>query len=450
MAIMSLRLRNFKRVYRLSRWVQQKFTPSGQFVLLAILASGVLGIDTTSSLSYQIFSLLLAMIWLAMLYARFNYLQFRCVRHLPSIATVGQPFTYSMRVNNEAPTAQSEVLLVEKLGESFPTETELQHYRDETGADENWFDRTMGFLRWARLVRIKTGAEAPNQMLPQIPAGHSVDLQLTMTPLRRGYLSIVGTRVTSPDPTGLVRSHHDSENIDSLLVLPKRYAIPDLQLSGHRNHHQGGIALSSSVGESNEFFGIREYQPGDPIRRIHWRSWARQNKPMVKTYEDEYFVRHALILDTYAQGIGTQIFEEAVSVAASVALDVSDQESLLDLMFVEGKAYQFTSGRGLSDIQSLLEILACVQPDYNTPIESLQAMVMQHVSQLSSAIFILLDWDEPRQALVTAVKESGITPIVFLIVEQNDDRWNSDFKAEHPEVIALIVGDIENSLAHIA
>ena len=88
---------------------------------------------------------------------------------------------------------------------------------------------------------------------------------------------------------------------DSLLVLPKRYPVPSLELTGRRHHHQGGVALSSSVGEAAEFHGLRDYRPGDPLRHIHWRSWARNGKPVVKKYEDEYFVRHAMILDTYGQ-----------------------------------------------------------------------------------------------------------------------------------------------------
>ena len=38
---------------------------------------------------------------------------------------------------------------------------------------------------------------------------------------------------------------------------------------------------------------------GDPLRKIHWRSWARRGKPVVKEYQEEYFSRIALVLDTF-------------------------------------------------------------------------------------------------------------------------------------------------------
>ena len=89
---------------------------------------------------------------------------------------------------------------------------------------------------------------------------------------------------------------------------------------------------------------------------------AKAGKPIVKEFEDEFFVRHALVLDTFTGDPRNELFEEAVSVAASFACAVLNQESLLDLLFVESKAYCFTAGRGLSHTEQILEILAAVQP----------------------------------------------------------------------------------------
>lgn len=57
--------------------------------------------------------------------------------------------------------------------------------------------------------------------------------------------------------------------------------------------------LSSSTGDAIEFVGTRDYREGDPPRNIHWRSWARRGAPVVKEYQEEYFCRIALILDTF-------------------------------------------------------------------------------------------------------------------------------------------------------
>ena len=95
--------------------------------------------------------------------------------------------------------------------------------------------------------------------------------------------------------------------------------------------------MAAGVGESEEFVALREYRRGDSLRRVHWRSAARRGELIVKEYQDEYFVRHALVLDTFCEASRDALFEEAVAVAASFACTVPDQDSLLDLLFVGPK-----------------------------------------------------------------------------------------------------------------
>src|SRR5438105_4840024 len=84
-------------------------------------------------------------------------------------------------------------------------------------------------------------------------------------------------------------------------------------------------------------------------------------KPVVREFEDEFFVRHALVLDTFIDLPQSELFEEAVSVAASFACSVRTQESLLDLLFVGPESYCFTAGRSLGFSDQMLQILAGVQ-----------------------------------------------------------------------------------------
>src|SRR3970282_2553914 len=103
-----------------------------------------------------------------------------------------------------------------------------------------------------------------------------------------------------------------------VVALPRRYRLPRLVLPGRRKHQPGGVALATSVGASEEFLALREYRPGDPLQHIHWKSFARTGRPIVKEFQDEFFERHALVLDTFSHAGGEAAFEEAVSIAASV------------------------------------------------------------------------------------------------------------------------------------
>ena len=179
------------------------------------------------------------------------------------------------------------------------------------------------------------------------------------------------------------------------------------------------MALASSVGESEEFISLRDYRQGDPPRRVHWRSWAKTGRLIVKEHQDEFFVRHALVLDTFARPDQNDAFEESVSVAASFACAISTQESLLDLMFIGPRAVSFTMGRGLAHTEQALEILASVQPCHDKPFRSLYELVTRHATTLSGCICILLDWDVARRELVQHIRMLNVPLLVLVIAEGN-------------------------------
>jgi uncharacterized protein (DUF58 family) len=91
------------------------------------------------------------------------------------------------------------------------------------------------------------------------------------------------------------------------------------------------VSLAASVGDSEEFLALRDYRPGDPLQRVHWKSFARTGKPVVKDYQDEFFERHALVLDTGSLAGEDAAFEDAVALAASFVYTIDTQECLLDL-----------------------------------------------------------------------------------------------------------------------
>lgn len=158
---------------------------------------------------------------------------------------------------------------------------------------------------------------------------------------------------------------------------------------------------------------MRDYRPGDPLRKIHWRSWAKTGRPIVKEYQDEFFVRHALALDTF--GPEGPVFEEAVSVAASFAASVATQDSLLDLLFVGSKTYCFTAGRGLGSADSLLEVLACVEPCRDKSFNELSHAVLRRGASISGCLCVLLGFDAERRAFVRRLRAAGLPALALVI-----------------------------------
>jgi hypothetical protein len=171
----------------------------------------------------------------------------------------------------------------------------------------------------------------------------------------------------------------------------------------------------------------------------------------VKEFQNEFFVRHALILDTFCEAAHSETFEEAVSIAASLACTIDTQDSLLDLLFVGPQAYCFTAGRGLAHSQQMLEILASVETCSNKVFESLDHLVIQHAASVSGCICIFIAWDEERQQLLKKLQGLDIPTKIFLITESSAPRIDpAELNLSRDDSFhQLDVGAIEEGLARV-
>ena len=376
-----------------------------------------MGVDTNLSLAYQVFVFLSFLLIAALAGTQFSRTRVAAERVLPRFGSVGQPVSYRVTLTNLTDKVQRGLSVTEDLADPRPTLAQFVSTPEPGEEQRNWYDRSNGFYRYAWLLRQNIRAKVNEQPCPDFPSRGAADVQLEVTPLRRGVLRFDAVAVACPDAFGLFRTYVRVPLPDSLLILPRRYFLPPLALPGHLKYQHGGVALAGSVGESEEFVSLRDYRPGDPVRHIHWPSWAKAGKPIVKEFQDEFFTRHALILDTFLPVAASEVFEEAVSVAASLACTVQAQESLLDLMFVGPEAYCFTMGRGVGHLEQLLEILASVQPCCDREFQSLLQLVLRHAGELSGCLCVFVEWDEPRKKFVRHLREMGVPLMVFVVTE---------------------------------
>ena len=395
--------------------VDRRFTRAGSLALGVLGAAIVIGLDTNRTVGYQVFTLVLALVILSTASSLVFRGRFTARRILPRFASAGVPMTYRVVITNQTDRRQDGLVLIEELTDPRPSFEEFVTAREPGEERRNWFDRQVGYPRWAWLVSQKRGAVIPPRPLPALAPSGENEVSVEITPLRRGHLRFRGVTIARPDPLGLVQALKSIELSQSLLILPKRYPMAEIRMAGTRKYQPGGVALASTVGDSEEFVSLRDYRSGDPMRRIHWKSYARVGRPVVKEYLDEFFVRHALVLDTFTTHVGDPVFEEAVSVAASIAISMQTQESLLDLMFVGPEAYTFTAGRGLAHTEQLLEVLACVGPCRDKPFRSLHHAVIDRLDLLSGCVCVLLGWDDARQELIRHLEALGTPTRVFVV-----------------------------------
>jgi len=416
---------NFRLVSRLSHWGRRRFTKAGMLASGGLVAAAVFGIDTNQTLAYQLFALLFVLLLLAFITSLFFRAGLSIERKLPNFATTGDTVYYRVRVHNQTRYLQKGLFLIEDLNAKIPTFQEFIQINQAEYYRYNWFDNYVGYPRWSWLMQTRRGATVEKKCLPPLPPHSSLEITMELKPLRRGYIHFSSISFGCTDPFGLVNAIRKIKLSDSLLVLPKRYPVNSIVLSGSRKYQRGGVNLAMSVGDSEEFTALREYRPGDALRHIHWKSWAKLGKPVIKEFQDEFFVRHALILDTFTQESHADYFETAVSIAASFAASPRSHEVLLDLMFVGTETYRFTSGRGLAQVDQLLETLACVEACTDKHFTQLSSLIMQHCNCLSGCICVLLKWDIHRQKLIQQLENMNI-PLIVIVVNDNKSSVNSN------------------------
>ena len=436
--------------YRLSSgwWygAQRRFTRAGLAVLGALILTALLAPDTDNNVTYQALPLLLFLLVVAVCWSRSFKARFAATRLLPKFGTAGCPLNYRIVVKNLSSKTHSGLTLLENLADPRPS-------FEDFVAMERAEQRALRAFRFSDSqrttpLRLATVKEAG---VPPAAPNEEAEVRVELKPLRRGVLRFTGVTLARPDPLGLVRAVTTVPLPQTVLILPRRYSLPAIALPGTVKYQEGGVALAARVGQSDEYVALGDYRHGDPLRHIHWRSWARVGRPVVKEFEDEFFVRHALVLDTFSGHPHSEVFEEAVSVAASFACALPTQESLLDLLFVGPQSYCFTAGRGVAHVDQILEVLASVSACSDQPFRALEHLVLGHVEVVSGCICVLVAWDEARRNFVRKLKALGVPVLVLVIVQRGEgQKLDPGPLSDEPDrFFVLEAGQVESELAKL-
>ncbi|WP_321418249.1 DUF58 domain-containing protein [uncultured Desulfobacter sp.] len=410
----------YARFARFGFWRKNKFSMAGNFLIYALILTACLGLDTFRSTVYQLFSLLLSV------FAVSAALSFKppkglwAKRILPEYGTAGTLVSYTILVENKTGRLKKGFEIRERFSNATPSLEAFANTREPHEHLRNPWDRKLKVHRWNWLTQQKQNAVLARSQVPVVPPASQVSIQTELTPLNRGYIYLKGFTFLKKEPLGFMRAFYHTTCEARLLVLPRRYRVPELNLPGSRKHHTGGIALTSKVGNSDEFISLREYRPGDPMRLIHWKSLAKTGKLIIRENRDEHFVRHALILDTHAPEGATQAFEVAVSIAASYAANLVSGESLLDLFFAGNRVYHYASGRGLLGNTKFLEILALIQSTTDKDFAQVSRAVLKYKRLLSGCILIFTCLDNERLDFLNNLRANGITTTAFLVAGEHE------------------------------
>jgi uncharacterized protein (DUF58 family) len=206
------------------------------------------------------------------------------------------------------------------------------------------------------------GRRAARFLVAPLPVGQSGRGAYRVPTVRRGRFTLGPLTVALTDPFGLVRRSWVSDEIDEVTVAPRVHnvvGLGDVTGSPLRIVSRGPTRiLPSDVGD--EFLTLREYEVGDDLRRVHWRSTAHTDDLMVRQEEAQRRPEVTVVLDTRAGTYDDASFEIAVEAVASVATAMVRIGRRVDVLTTSGLRLATASPR---DLVMLMDQLAIIEPE---------------------------------------------------------------------------------------
>ena len=170
----------------------------------------------------------------------------------------------------------------------------------------------------SEVIELPIGTGVAEVVIPGVSSHETWDEFFSVLTRRRGVIEIGPARTVRSDGLGLLRRVRSWDNPVTLYVHPRTVRIP-FEATGFQVDVEGVVTAKLSSSDVS-FHALRDYEPGDDRRAVHWQSTARLGKLIVRQYEETHRSHHLIVLDTSRSSWDRDSFEDGVSVAASLAL----------------------------------------------------------------------------------------------------------------------------------
>ena len=307
-------------------------TRAGWVFFAFSLGIGFAALNTGNNLLYLVFSLMLAFLVLSGVLSESALRVIEIVRRLPREVYAGAPNAVRLELRN----------VLKKVG-AFAIVVEDRVFSE--GADRvNRRASTAG-----RVFTLRVGA------------GETVARRYALTPERRGTLDFAPVRISTRFPFGLFVKSRSLDLGGSALVYPALH--PEGPGPARFEAAQEGEAERFGSATGSNVAGVRAFQPGDPLRRVHWKSSLRRGALLVLQLEDERDAEVEVELLTRSNGLSGDrdeaSFEWRVSRAATEVVTHLDAGLRVGL---HTEAKRIAAASGARQRERLLVFLARIEP----------------------------------------------------------------------------------------
>ncbi len=251
----------------------------------------------------------------------------------------------------------------------------------------------------------------------------------------RGRFRLGPITLTSGDPFGLFRIKYHLPHTSSLVVYPNTVNLRSFPLP--IGVLPGGDALRRRTHYvTTNAAGVRDYEPGDPFNRIHWKSTARKDRLIVKEFELDPLADVWIMLDLWSgvhygdrhlpeidladdpeallRKAGVPITlppsteEYAISAAASIAQFFLRRDRTLGLIAAGQRREVLQADRGERQLEKILETLAVLRARGIVPFEEVLYRETQQLPRGTTLVMITPSTDPKWAQVARHLKRSGL------------------------------------------
>lgn len=202
-------------------------------------------------------------------------------------------------------------------------------------------------------VVLPVGAGRGEFGIGRLAPGQKAEELFAIPTQRRGVVQVGPVSVVRGDPIGLFERAHRRDDPVDLYVHPRTIAFGGQSLGFLRDLE--GLPATDLSRDDVSFHALLEYQPGDDLRHVHWRSTARTGVMMVRQFEETRRSHFVIGLSRSSGDYGDPAeLELAVSVAGSVGLRALRDSQRVQVR-VQGRELATATGKQLLDSLSMVE-----------------------------------------------------------------------------------------------
>ncbi len=240
---------------------------------------------------------------------------------------------------------------------------------------------------------------------------------------RRGMFKVGPAQISGGDPLGYITNVHELQETETLLVYPRLLPLDQVGIPSRRPF--GDVRSRDRLFEDPmRFAGVRDYQPGDPINRVHWKASAVAGKWQVRVLDPSASTGLSIFLNTWSyetpwMGVDSVSFEAGCVVAASIVNWAVEQELAAGLYangLTEGwgRSLRLPASRGSEVLTHALEGLARLQPVSNSPMSEMLADETARLSYGTTVVVISRQVPDDLAGALLDVRRSG-RPVTLIV-----------------------------------